>query len=70
MNGILETIDNYFFTYSAIFDLPIRKFLRGAFHDCMGGCDGSLNTTNPSNNGLEALAKGISDAYSLATNSK
>ena len=52
MNGILQTIDSYFFDSKPKFDLEIRKFIRAAFHDCMGGCDGSLNTTNPANKGL------------------
>ena len=68
MNGILETIDSYFFKPNPIFNVEIRKFLRGAFHDCMGGCDGSINASNPANRGLENLAKSISDAYELATN--
>lgn len=68
MNGILETIDSYFFKPNSTFNVEIRKFLRGAFHDCMGGCDGSINATNPSNRGLENLAKSIGDAYKLATN--
>jgi hypothetical protein len=70
MNGMLETIDSYFFSASPTFDQQIRKFLRGAFHDCMGGCDGSINVTNPSNRGLEGLAKVINNAYNLATNAK
>lgn len=52
MNGILQTIDSYFFGSKPRFDLEVRKFIRAAFHDCMGGCDGSLNTTNPANKGL------------------
>ncbi len=68
MNDMLDTIDTYFFRSSPILDLEIRKFIRGSFHDCMGGCDGSINTTNPSNRGLENLAKGIGIAYDLATN--
>lgn len=27
-------------------------FLRLAFHDCVGGCDGCVDLTNPDNNGL------------------
>ena len=29
------------------------KFLRLAFHDCVGGCDGCVDLQNPENNGLE-----------------
>lgn len=68
MNGMLETIDTYFFNPSPIFNLEIRKFIRGAFHDCIGGCDGSLNITNPPNRGLEEMPKAITSSFSLATN--
>lgn len=30
----------------------IGKFLRLVFHDCVGGCDGCVDLTNPENNGL------------------
>ena len=69
MNGMLEAIDSYFFKPNAsLFDVEIRNFIRGAFHDCMGGCDGSINASNPSNRGLENLAKSIGEAYEIATN--
>jgi len=29
------------------------KFLRLGFHDCVGGCDGCIDATNPDNNGLD-----------------
>jgi len=29
------------------------KFLRLAFHDCVGGCDGCVDMTNPDNAGLD-----------------
>lgn len=28
------------------------KFVRLGFHDCLGGCDGCIDLTNPDNNGL------------------
>lgn len=68
MTSLLETIDAYFFKKPAIFNLEIRKFIRAAFHDCMGGCDGSINASNPANKGLEPFAKQIREAYDLATN--
>ena len=30
---------------------------RLAFHDCVGGCNGCLDTTNPDNNGLKVLGE-------------
>jgi hypothetical protein len=68
MNDILAAIDAYFFNPNPTFNVEIRKFIRGAFHDCMGGCDGSINASNPANRGLENLAKSIGDAYELSTN--
>jgi hypothetical protein len=36
------------------FGNPLRaKFVRLGFHDCVGGCDGCVNLSNPDNNGLE-----------------
>lgn len=43
MDNLLNIIDQYFFVPTPLYFLQIRKFLRSAFHDCMGGCDGSLN---------------------------
>ncbi|VEU39586.1 unnamed protein product [Pseudo-nitzschia multistriata] len=31
----------------------IGKFLRLVFHDCVGGCNGCVDMTNPENNGLD-----------------
>ena len=31
----------------------IPKFLRLGFHDCVGGCDGCIDMTNPDNQGLQ-----------------
>lgn len=50
MDSLLRTIDTKFFT--AAQPIQIKKFLRAAFHDCMGGCDGSINLTNTENRGL------------------
>lgn len=52
METILHTIDNYFFLPNSTYKVEIRKFLRGAFHDCLGGCDGSLNLERTGNRGL------------------
>jgi hypothetical protein len=42
-------------------------FVRLSFHDCVGGCDGCLDLTNPDNNGLnfaiDAL-NGVVDEFS------
>lgn len=52
VDTMLTTIDNLFFAPSHQLNMEIRKFLRAAFHDCMGGCDGSLNLLNSANRGL------------------
>ena len=51
----------------------IPKFLRLGFHDCVGGCDGCVDLTNPDNKGLEESIKAIypivekfKDSYSRA----
>lgn len=52
VDTMLTTIDNLFFVANPQARMEIRKFLRAAFHDCMGGCDGSLNLMNSANRGL------------------
>ncbi len=52
MQVILNKIDSMFFVANPTTGMDIRKFIRAAFHDCMGGCDGSLNLTNSANRGL------------------
>ena len=52
VDTMLTTIDNLFFVNNPQSRMEIRKFLRAAFHDCMGGCDGSLNLLNSANRGL------------------
>jgi len=37
---------------SFLFLLLISQFLRLVFHDCIGGCDGCVDSTNPENAGL------------------
>jgi hypothetical protein len=69
MESMLQTIDGYFFSSSPIFDMEIRKFLRAAFHDCMGGCDGSIDTSKTNNRGLEAFVQVLTSAYNTATRS-
>ncbi len=68
MEAMLQTIDSYFFTGTPRFNMQIRKFLRAAFHDCMGGCDGSINIVNTDNRGLEDFVKKLTDAYTAAIN--
>ena len=34
-----------------------------SFHDCVGGCDGCINTDNDSNNGLADLIAALDDVY-------
>ena len=43
MDNLLAIVDSYFFSSTPLYSVPIKKFLRIAFHDCMGGCDASLN---------------------------
>ena len=52
MYKMLQDIDSYFFNLNPQFSIEIRKFLRAAFHDCMGGCDGSINISKTENRGL------------------
>lgn len=52
VDTMLTTIDNLFFVANPQSRMEVRKFLRAAFHDCMGGCDGSLNLMNSANRGL------------------
>jgi hypothetical protein len=33
------------------------------FHDCAGGCNGCINTNNPSNAGLLFAVQTLNDAY-------
>lgn len=70
MQTILHTIDSFFFAQHPKYNVEIAKLLRSAFHDCMGGCDGSLNLTNGANRGLEGLAQELSKAYSFSINSQ
>ncbi|KAL3806746.1 hypothetical protein ACHAXA_000233 [Cyclostephanos tholiformis] len=51
----------------------IPKFLRLGFHDCVGGCDGCVDMTNPDNKGLQEPIDAIypvvtkfKDSYSRA----
>ena len=68
MQTILDTVDSFFFAQNPKYKIEIAKLLRSAFHDCMGGCDGSLNLTNSANRGLEGLAEELNKAYSFAIN--
>jgi hypothetical protein len=43
MDNLLTIVDSYFFSLTPLYSAPIKKFIRAAFHDCMGGCDGSIN---------------------------
>lgn len=70
MQTILDTVDSFFFLKNPKYNIEIAKLLRSAFHDCMGGCDGSLNLTNSANRGLEGLALELNKAYSFAINSQ
>ena len=40
------------------------KFLRLAFHDCVGGCDGCVDMTNPDNAGLDIPIDSLSGIVS------
>lgn len=69
MHLMLQDIDNYFFKQSPQFNMEIRKFLRAAFHDCMGGCDGSINIQKTDNRGLEPFVQVVTAAYNTAIKS-
>lgn len=64
MDNLLSIVDNYFFTSTALYSVPIKKLLRTAFHDCMGGCDASLNLYKTENRGLEGLVSKLNQSYS------
>jgi len=66
MEDLLTILDTYFFTNTStpLFTALNRKIYRLAFHDCMGGCDGSIASTNADNNGLSTVANVFSVAYS------
>ena len=64
MEQLVKVVDSLFYTPGSPFNGNNRKYFRFAFHDCMGGCDGSINATNPSNKGLEATALKFTAAYS------
>ena len=67
---MLTYIDSIFFNPSVTNAPDLRKFLRMAFHDCMGGCDGSLNFSNPDNGGLPGHASAVVRGYQTALNPK
>lgn len=69
METILKVIDTYFFLPFPTYKIEIRKFLRGAFHDCMGGCDGSINLLMTDNRGLESYTHAITAAYNASIKS-
>lgn len=41
------------------------KYLRLSFHDCVGGCDGCVDLTEPDNNGLEIPMQALSSIVSI-----
>lgn len=64
MDNLLTIMDNYFFVPTPLYSVLIKKFLRTAFHDCMGGCDGSLNLFKTENRGLEGVVAKLNQSYS------
>lgn len=67
---MLVTIDSYFFSSTPKYPIEIRKFLRAAFHDCMGGCDGSINIAKADNRGLEDYVSKMTQAFASVISSK
>lgn len=70
MESILTVIGSFFFSPAPLFPTEARKFLRMAFHDCMGGYDRSINFGNADNAGLTGPANNIAAAYAQATDSQ
>lgn len=69
MDNILGIIDlNVIPPLNPQAQLRIRKFLRAAFHDCMGGCDGSLNLFATENRGLEGFTSFMTNFYTQGPN--
>lgn len=64
MDNLLAIVDSYFFVPVPRYSVLIKKFLRTAFHDCMGGCDGSLNLFKTENRGLEGVVAKLNQSYS------
>jgi hypothetical protein len=47
------------------------KFVRMGFHDCVGGCDGCIDLSNPDNNGLDIPISALEDIvhkYTISQN--
>ena len=63
MEELLVAIDDKVFTNGAR-PLPLEAtHCRAAFHDCAGGCDGSINTGNSENNGLTGYVRQLFRVY-------
>ena len=43
----------------------LTKAVRLSFHDCVGGCDGCLNTDNEDNAGLAPLVAAYEEIYQV-----
>lgn len=64
MENLLVEIDTIFFTDAdPSGNKHIRKILRAAFHDCMGGCDSRINLLNTENRGLEGHVGEMNRVY-------
>lgn len=63
MDQLVKIIDKYYFINPPIYGLQIRKVLRLVLHDCMGGCDGSINANNIANKGLFNAVNILGQSY-------
>lgn len=72
MQQLLTVVDSYFFTNTSVPLFPVsnRKLYRLAFHDCVGGCDGSINVANAANNGLNTTVVLLNSAYTSNNTSR
>lgn len=67
MDEILSIIDRQFFTTSSPLPINLATALRGTFHECIAGCDGSINLNNVDNRGLDGAFSKLHRVFSPRT---
>jgi len=63
MQQLLTAVDTLFFGDQPLRNIKISRVIRLSFHDCMQGCDGSININNIANRGLNDTITRIHNAY-------